>query len=287
MGRAETYEAIYGDTNKHKEDKKAEKKRNAPIWVTIEICLLIIIVSFVQSFIEWTDQDTRITIWLISTVISVFTALIVPACIIGKRKQNERREKKHEAEMLRQKDEMAKQQEEFEKQKEELAKQQNEFIKQREELNRQRMEFEQQRQQERNQQMNEEYARRKRAEEEERRHWKSTDEMTGIQFEQYCAMVLKRDHGFVRVEFTKTSGDYGGDLVGYNKDGTKWVVQCKRYSGHVGIDAVQEVLGAKSIYDADKMAVMTNNILTTSAKELANKSGVLVMERINGSMRFD
>ena len=136
-------------------------------------------------------------------------------------------------------------------------------------------------------QQNEEFARKKRAEEEERRHWKSTDEMTGIQFEQYCAKVLKRDHEFVRVEFTKTSGDYGGDLVAYHKDGNKWVIQCKRYSGHVGIYAVQEVLGAKTIYDADRMAVMTNNVLTASAKELARKSGVLVKENIKGSMRFD
>ena len=55
----------------------------------------------------------------------------------------------------------------------------------------------------------------------------------------------------------------------------------------MGIDAVQEVLGAKSIYDADKMAVMTNNILTASAKELASKSEVLVVENIKGTMRFD
>ena len=136
------------------------------------------------------------------------------------------------------------------------------------------------------QQQIEEYEKRKR-EEEERRHWKNTDEMTGIQFEQYCAMELKRDHGFVRVEFTKTSGDYGGDLVGYHIDGSKWVIQCKRYMGHVGIDAVQEALGAKAIYDADKMAVMTNNKLTASARELANKSGVVVMENISGTMRFD
>ena len=132
----------------------------------------------------------------------------------------------------------------------------------------------------------EEYERRKR-EEEEQRHWKNTDEMTGIQFEQYCAMEMKRDHGFVRVEFTKTSGDYGGDLIAYHKDGSKWVIQCKRYNGHVGIDAVQEVLGAKAIYEADRMAVMTNSMLTASAKELARKSGVLVRENINGSMRFD
>lgn len=117
--------------------------------------------------------------------------------------------------------------------------------------------------------------------------WVITDQMTGIQFEQYCAMELKRDHGFVRVEMTKTSGDYGGDLVAYHVDGSKWVIQCKRYSGHVGIDAVQEVLGAQAMYDADRMAVMTNNVLTASAMELARKTGVVVKENIKGSMRID
>ena len=287
MGRAETYEAIHGSTDNRREEKAIRKMKNAPIWRTAVICLLIVALSFAQTLIEWTDSDTRINIWMIVTFASAFVMLVVPAYIIGKRKQKERRERKREAERLRQEDELTKRQEELNSQKEAFAKQQNEFIKQREELNRRRMEFERQLEQERNRKLNEEYARKKRAEQEELRHWKSTDKMTGIEFEQYCAMELKRDHGFVRVEFTKTSGDYGGDLVGYHKDGNKWVIQCKRYSGHVGIDAVQEVLGAKSIYDADKMAVMTNSVLTASARELANKSDVLLIENIKGTMRFD
>lgn len=287
MGRAETYEAIHSSADKRREEKAIRKLKNAPIWRTTVICLMVVTLSFLQTLIEWTNSDTRINIWMIATIASAFVMIVVPVYIIGKRKQKERLEKKHDAERLRQEDELTKRQEELKNQKEELAKQQNEFIKQREELNRRRMEFQRQVDQERNRRLNEEYARQKKAQEEEMRHWRSTDKMTGIQFEQYCAMELKQDHGFVRVEFTKTSGDYGGDLVAYHKDGSKWVIQCKRYSGHVGIDAVQEVLGAKVIYNADKMAVMTNSTLTASAKELANRSDVFVIENINGKMRID
>ena len=35
------------------------------------------------------------------------------------------------------------------------------------------------------------------------------------------------------------------------------------------------------------MAVMTNSVLTASARELANKSDVLLIENIKGTMRFD
>ena len=114
------------------------------------------------------------------------------------------------------------------------------------------------------------------------------DQMTGVQFEHYCALLLKKpENGFVRVEYTKTSGDYGGDLIAYHKDGSKWVIQCKRYKSHVGIDAVQQVLGARNTYNAERMAVMTNNVLTASAKNLANRSGVIIYEGLKGSLTYD
>lgn len=106
------------------------------------------------------------------------------------------------------------------------------------------------------------------------------DQMSGIDFERHCAALMRQRYGFVRVEMTKTSGDYGGDLVGYHRDGSKWVIQCKRYSSHVGVEAVQQVVSAKAVYNADRIAVMTNNVLTASAKELASKNGVVVYENI-------
>ena len=106
------------------------------------------------------------------------------------------------------------------------------------------------------------------------------ERMTGIEFEEYCATVLKRNHDFITVKTTKVVGDYGGDLIGRHRDGSKWVIQCKRYSGTVGNSAVQEVVAAKAHYGADKAAVMTNSRLTANAKKLAHENGVKVYEDI-------
>ena len=114
-----------------------------------------------------------------------------------------------------------------------------------------------------------------------------TNNMTGVQFERYCALILQKNYGFVKVEFTKTTGDFGGDLIGYHADGSKWVIQCKRYSSHVGNEAVQQVIGARFMYRADRMAVMTNSKLTANAKKLASASGVVVYENMNGTLTTD
>lgn len=44
---------------------------------------------------------------------------------------------------------------------------------------------------------------------------------------------------------TKASGDGGVDLI-LLKDGIKTAVQCKRYSGNVGVSAIQEVYAEKT-----------------------------------------
>ena len=41
------------------------------------------------------------------------------------------------------------------------------------------------------------------------------------------------------------------------------------------------------MYNAESMAVMTNNILTASARNLANRSGVIVYEGLKGSLTYD
>lgn len=115
----------------------------------------------------------------------------------------------------------------------------------------------------------------------------TTDQMTGIQFERYCGKLLKEKYGFLKVEYTKVSGDFGGDLIAYDVDGKKWVIQCKRYSKNVGLEAVQEVLGAYMMYNADRMAVMTTSRLTDGARRLADKSGVKVIENIHGKVEIN
>jgi restriction system protein len=64
-----------------------------------------------------------------------------------------------------------------------------------------------------------------------------------------------------------------------HKDGKKIVVQAKRYSKDVGIKAVQEVMGAKSYYQADEAWGVSNSYFTKAAKELAQKGNVLLVDR--------
>ena len=74
-----------------------------------------------------------------------------------------------------------------------------------------------------------------------RRNWAEDmfEDMEGHEFEYFCADLLKRN-GFTEVEVTKGSGDYGADILA-QKEGVTYAVQCKCYTGPVGVGAVQEV----------------------------------------------
>ena len=103
------------------------------------------------------------------------------------------------------------------------------------------------------------------------------NEMTGFDFEKYAGELLNAN-GFDRIKVTQASGDYGVDIIAY-KDDIKYAIQCKKYSSPVGIKAVQEVIGSKAMNDCHVAAVLTNNTYTKSAKELAEKNGVLLWDR--------
>lgn len=102
------------------------------------------------------------------------------------------------------------------------------------------------------------------------------EEMTGKEFENYSAEILKAN-GFEKVQVTQMSRDYGVDIIAY-KDEVKYAIQCKKYSSPVGIQSVQEVLGTKTMNDCHVAVVLTNNIFTTSAKELAEKNNILLWD---------
>ncbi len=89
------------------------------------------------------------------------------------------------------------------------------------------------------------------------------DIMNGHDFETFCAELLK-NNGFTEIVLTKGSGDRGVDLIA-SKNGYKYVVQCKRYSGNVGNKAIQEIYSGKDIYHADKALVITNSDYTAQA----------------------
>ena len=71
-------------------------------------------------------------------------------------------------------------------------------------------------------------------------------------------MLKKR--GFKNIQVTQKSGDYGVDITAYSRH-HKYAIQCKYYTGPVGISAVQQVYSGKRKYNCDKAAVLTNSTL--------------------------
>ncbi len=101
------------------------------------------------------------------------------------------------------------------------------------------------------------------------------NEMSGIEFETFLSRKLKQ-LGY-EVQGTPATGDQGADLIA-SKNGQKIVIQAKRYSGNVGNKAVQEIVGAISYYNADKGYVVTNSFYTASAKALAQKNNIKLID---------
>lgn len=106
---------------------------------------------------------------------------------------------------------------------------------------------------------------------------KELDEMAGRDFEFFCADLLE-ENGFLEVEVTKGSGDYGVDVLA-EKDGVTYAIQCKRYDAPVGVKAVQEACAGREYYDRMVGAVMTNQYFTQPAVEAAKKLKILLWDR--------
>ncbi len=103
------------------------------------------------------------------------------------------------------------------------------------------------------------------------------DEMEGHDFEYYCADLLEKQ-GFVEVEVTRGSGDFGVDILA-EKEGVTYAVQCKRYNGPVGVDAVLRTYAGKDYYGCMVGAVMTNQYFTAPAVDAAKKLHILLWDR--------
>lgn len=109
------------------------------------------------------------------------------------------------------------------------------------------------------------------------RRGSAMDEMEGHEFEYFCAELLEKQ-GFMDVEVTRGSGDFGVDILA-EKDGVTYAVQCKRYQGPVGVDAVLRTYAGKDYYDRMVGAVMTNQYFTAPAAEAAGKLRILLWDR--------
>ena len=103
------------------------------------------------------------------------------------------------------------------------------------------------------------------------------DHLSGEDFE-LRLQVLYVGLGYT-VRTTPRSGDFGCDLLLINGVGRKTVVQAKRYSSNVGLEAVQQAVAAMAHYDASNAVVVTNSHFTKAAQELAASNGVELVDR--------
>lgn len=102
------------------------------------------------------------------------------------------------------------------------------------------------------------------------------DAMNPASFEKLVEVLFSK-MGY-EAQTTKLSGDQGVDVIA-EKKGKRAVIQAKCYSYPVSNTAVQEVVAGKGYYNADEAYVITNNIFTRSAKELANANNVVLWDR--------
>ena len=102
------------------------------------------------------------------------------------------------------------------------------------------------------------------------------DAMSGREFEDFLSAYF-RSLGY-RVEETKASNDYGVDLLCRDREECL-AVQAKRYSGTVGVHAVQELLSGMAYYGADQGLVVTNAYFSRQAQALAESGGVTLWDR--------
>jgi len=103
------------------------------------------------------------------------------------------------------------------------------------------------------------------------------DLMSGEDFERYLQQLFTK-LGYSVQHIGNSHGDYGGDLI-ITKDSTRTLVQAKRYTGKVGIAAVQEVVAGKNKYSCQKTMVVTNSSFTRQAWELARANYVTLWGR--------
>jgi restriction system protein len=103
---------------------------------------------------------------------------------------------------------------------------------------------------------------------------KFREDMSPLEFEHYCAEVLREMKWNARV--TQASGDQGVDIIA-DKRGRRIVVQCKKYSKPVGNRAVQEIVAAIAHEGAERGVVVATADYTPAALRLAASNDVLLL----------
>lgn len=105
----------------------------------------------------------------------------------------------------------------------------------------------------------------------------SINSLSGFEFEEFL-YYLFLSLGF-DVFKTKSSHDYGADLI-LRVNNVRIAVQCKLYHNHsVGTSSVQEVYSATKYYNTNTGIVITNSHFSKNARNLANSTNILLWDR--------
>lgn len=102
------------------------------------------------------------------------------------------------------------------------------------------------------------------------------DLMSGDEFENIVCKLFRK-MGF-QAYVTKHSGDQGIDVIA-EKGSLKIGIQAKCYASTVGNSAIQEAVAGRAYYGCNRVMVVTNNVFTKSAENLAAANDVVLWGR--------
>lgn len=105
----------------------------------------------------------------------------------------------------------------------------------------------------------------------------NVDNLSGFEFEEFVATLLIQN-GYRNVNKTKSSGDFGADIIA-EKGNIRYAIQCKRFNSKIGPKPIGEVLRGKNRYNCNAGIVITNNYFTKQAIQEGKISDIELWDR--------
>ncbi|OQY27024.1 MAG: hypothetical protein B6244_11870 [Candidatus Cloacimonetes bacterium 4572_55] len=105
---------------------------------------------------------------------------------------------------------------------------------------------------------------------------RQADSMDGLKFEHYVCKLM--EYQGYQAEVTVSTGDQGVDVIA-RKGLKKYAVQVKRYTKSVSRHAVSDAVAGRFHYKCNRSMVVTNRDYTKGAKELAESTGCVLIDR--------
>ena len=114
------------------------------------------------------------------------------------------------------------------------------------------------------------------------RAWAALD---GVGFERAVARIY-REQGF-DVDFTPRTNDQGVDLI-LKKNGRVSIVQCKAYTGNVGVSAIRELVGVRASWPHAEEAILATLFdFSSAARSFAAQHNVKLFSVARDYLRSD